>query len=93
MMDAEQAKIMTDQFHHFSHRKATKCRQPFAFRRMSALGDLLCLFNFTDRWLAVPRYLAMANGARTFWDHLSEAVVETRDDMVALPPSARVWLG
>lgn len=65
----------------------------FAFLRKSALGNLLCLFNFTDIWLAVPRTFALANGVRDFHDRLSDHFVATPGDVVALPPSARVWLG
>ena len=65
----------------------------FAFRRAGPLGALLCLFNFTDQWLAVPRYFAMAQGVERFFDHLGGQPVTTPDDVVALPPSARVWLG
>ena len=64
----------------------------FAFRRESPLGAMLCLFNFTDQWLGVPRYFAMAQGVRDFHDHLSGQAVTTPGDVVALPPSGRVWL-
>lgn len=64
----------------------------FAFRRRAPLGTLLCLFNLTDRWLAVPRYFAMTQGVTRFRDMLSDSEVTTPNDMIALPPSARVWL-
>ncbi|MBE7186588.1 MAG: alpha-amylase, partial [Methylobacterium mesophilicum] len=65
----------------------------FAFLRKAPIGNLLCLFNFTDSWVGVPRYFAMAHGIRTFHDHLSARDVLTPNDTIALPPSARVWLG
>jgi amylosucrase len=64
----------------------------FAFLRKSPLGPLLCLFNFTDSWLGVPRYLALAHGVSGFHDHLSDAAVTTPGDVIALPPSARAWI-
>lgn len=64
----------------------------FAFRRPGPLGTLLALFNMTDSWLYVPRYLALAQGVTQFYDALSQADVHTADDRIALPPSARVWL-
>lgn len=64
----------------------------FAFQRQSPLGTLLCLFNLTDSWLAVPRYWVQSQGVSQFYDHLSQTHVQTHDQMIALPPSARVWL-
>ena len=64
----------------------------FAFRRVSPTGSLVALFNFTENWLPVDRFWVEANGGREFWDHLSDAKVETPGDVVALPPYARVWL-
>jgi amylosucrase len=64
----------------------------FAFRRVSPVGNLVALFNFTDRWLPVPRRWAEEAGAREFHDQLSGSEVTTPGDVVALPPYARVWL-
>ena len=64
----------------------------FCYLRKSPLGTLLCLFNFTDSWAGVPRYFALAQGVRNFFDHLSGSEVATPGDTIALPPSARVWL-
>ncbi len=64
----------------------------FAFRRASPVQPVLAMFNFTDKWLAVPRGWAIAQGASEFWDHLSEARVDTPGEVIALPPYARVWM-
>ncbi|WP_421759996.1 alpha-amylase family protein [Devosia sp.] len=64
----------------------------FAFRRVSPTGNLVGLFNFTENWLPVSRAWVAANGVAEFWDHLSEAKVETPGDVVALPPYARAWM-
>jgi amylosucrase len=64
----------------------------FAFRRAAPWGAVLCLFNFTEDWRAVPASWAAAEGARTFVDALSGGTVATPGGSVALPPHARVWL-
>jgi len=64
----------------------------FAFKRVSPLGNLVCLFNFTDRWLGVSRYFAEVHGATRLYDRLGEAAVDTPGGSIALPPSARIWL-
>ena len=64
----------------------------FAFARRSATGPLICLFNFTDRWLTVPTDRLAAEGVVTFHDHLSAAPLDLSHGHVALPPQGRVWL-
>jgi amylosucrase len=64
----------------------------FAFRRTAPTGALICLFNFTDRWLHLPEGWLRAEGTRQMWDELSERPVTVYDGAIALPPQARVWL-
>jgi amylosucrase len=64
----------------------------FAFRRAAPTGALVCLFNFTDRWLHLPEAWLRAEGVRQMWDELSERPVTVYDGAIALPPQARVWL-
>jgi amylosucrase len=64
----------------------------FAFRRAAPTGALVCLFNFTDRWLHLPEAWLRAEGVRQMWDELSERPVTVYDGAVALPPQARVWM-
>ncbi len=64
----------------------------FAFRRTGPIQPVVALFNFTENWLAVPRSWATAVGVRDFVDHLSQGHVDTPNDVIALPPYARVWL-
>ena len=65
----------------------------FAFRRQSPVAPIIGLYNFTDRWMSLPRSWAVEAGAQSFHDHLSDAHVATPGDVIALPPYARVWLG
>ena len=64
----------------------------FAFRRAAPTGAMICLFNFTDRWLHLPEGWLRAEGTRQMWDELSERPVTVYDGAIALPPQARVWL-
>lgn len=64
----------------------------FAFRRAGPIQPVVALFNFTENWLSVPRSWASAGGVVDFVDHLSQGQVDTPNDVIALPPYARVWL-
>jgi amylosucrase len=64
----------------------------FSFRRAAPTGALICLFNFTDRWLHLPEGWLRGEGTRQMWDELSERPVTVYDGAIALPPQARVWL-
>ena len=55
-------------------------------------GQLLCAYNFTDYWTAVPGEWALMAGVRDMHDALSDRPVRLSDGNVALPPYGRVWL-
>ncbi len=64
----------------------------FTAARRAPTGTVLLAFNFTERWLNLPAAFAWAQGVQRMHDALSDAPVETRDGLIALPPYARVWL-
>lgn len=64
----------------------------FAIVHEAPTGALLCLFNFTENWTAVPGEWALAQGVRDLYDALSDRLVTLSDGNVALPPYGRVWL-
>ena len=55
-------------------------------------GPLLCAYNFTDFWTAIPGEWALMAGVRELYDALSDHPVALSDGNVALPPYGRVWL-
>jgi amylosucrase len=63
-----------------------------AFRRAAPWGAVVCLYNFTEDWRALPADWATSQGARAFVDALSGGEVAAPDGQIALPPYARVWL-
>ena len=63
-----------------------------AFQRLAPTGTLLGLFNFTEAWQHIPEHEARALGVTALHDALSDALVETHQGQIALPPYARVWL-
>ena len=64
----------------------------FGFVRRAPTGAVVCLFNFTDHWQAVPADRLYQAGARTFHDLLADAAVPTGDGAVHLGPYTAVWL-
>lgn len=64
----------------------------FAFSRLAPSGSILCLFNFTESWQQVSGDWLRFQGVTAMRDILSDATVALHDDMLALPPYARVWL-
>ena len=64
----------------------------FAMSHDAPTGALLCVYNFTDYWTAIPGEWALARGARDLYDALSDRLVTLSDGNVALPPYGRVWL-
>jgi len=64
----------------------------FAFARRAPTGPVLGLFNFTERWLALPEAWVRDEGVTLMHDALSDQRVVTHDGQIALPPYARVWL-
>ena len=55
-------------------------------------GSLLCVYNFTDFWTAIPGEWALEQGVRDVFDALSDRLVTLSDGKIALPPYGRVWL-
>ena len=64
----------------------------FAFARRSAVGALVCLFNFTDRWQTLPPAALRAAGVQDWHDQLADAPADLSHGHLALPPQGRVWL-
>ncbi len=64
----------------------------FAMAHDAPTGSLICVYNFTDYWTAVPGEWVLAAGARDLFDALSDRLVTLSDGNVALPPYGRVWL-
>ena len=64
----------------------------FAMLHDAPTGALLCAYNFTDYWTAIPGEWALSEGVRDMHDALSDRPVTLSDGNVALPPYGRVWL-
>jgi amylosucrase len=64
----------------------------FAVRRMSPLGPLVAVFNFTGDWRRMPWGFVEAHGAGDFVDRLTGDRVVSEEGMLVLPPYARIWL-
>ena len=64
----------------------------FAFARRSAVGALVCLFNFTDRWLTIDPETLRVAGVQDWHDQLADAAVDLSHGHLALPPQGRVWI-
>ncbi len=64
----------------------------FAFARQAPTGPIVCLYNFTERWIRVGRSWIEANGVSRYHDQLSDREVELHDGHLELPPYGRVWL-
>jgi amylosucrase len=64
----------------------------FAFARRAPTGSLVCLYNFTDTWTAIPESWVVQQGARHRFEALSEARAGDGHGAIPLPPHARLWL-
>ncbi|MEM7711597.1 MAG: alpha-amylase family glycosyl hydrolase, partial [Pseudomonadota bacterium] len=64
----------------------------FTFARLTPLGPLICLFNFTESWQGVPGRWIRDQGVARFHDALSDNTVDLAQDTLAMPPYGRVWL-
>jgi amylosucrase len=64
----------------------------FAFARMSPVGPLVCLFNFSDRWLSIPSRQLAAAGVSEWRDRLGDVDVKLQGDELPFPPQGRIWL-
>ena len=71
-----------------------RCDDPrlYAVARRAPTGTVLCLFNLSEDWTAIPAEWALARGTTQLWDALGEAPAGEHDGTISLPPYARVWL-
>ncbi len=81
----------------FHARHATEVLQTgnaalFAVARRAPTGSVVCLFNFTDFWHAIPESWLVQQGASGLYDILSDAPVGDGRGAVPLPPYARLWI-
>lgn len=64
----------------------------FAFARRAPTGALVCVFNFSEDWQALPLAWVRGQGASEGRDLLTDAPLGDANGMIALPPYARFWL-
>ncbi len=64
----------------------------FAFRRECPAQPVLCVFNFTERWVTLPESWIRSQGLSGGYDALSDARVEMPNAELVLPPYGRAWL-
>ncbi len=64
----------------------------FAFARRAPTGSVVCVYNFSETWTAIPTAWVLQHGATELVDLLSGAPVGTGDGFIPLPPHARVWI-
>ncbi|MCB1353834.1 MAG: alpha-glucosidase C-terminal domain-containing protein [Rhodobacteraceae bacterium] len=64
----------------------------FVFARRAPTGSIVCVFNFTETWTAIPASWAVQQGARNLRDMLSDAPVGDAGGVIPLPPYARLWM-
>lgn len=64
----------------------------FAFSRKSPVGPLVCLFNFSGRWLSIPAQLLSKAGVSEWHDQLADVNVTLQGDDMPFPPEGRIWL-
>jgi amylosucrase len=81
----------------FHARHATEVLQTgnaalFAVARRAPTGSVVCLFNFTDFWHAVPESWVVQHGAKGLRDILSDAALGDGRGAIPLPPYARLWI-
>jgi amylosucrase len=64
----------------------------FAFARLSDVGPLIGLYNFSEFWLELPEAQLRAQGATRFHDMLSDGKIDIKNGRIAVAPYGRVWL-
>lgn len=64
----------------------------FAFARHAPTGSVVCLYNFTETWTAIPSSWVRQHGTTQMHELLSDAVIEDSGGAIPLPPYARLWL-
>ncbi|PWJ12523.1 alpha-amylase family protein [Jannaschia seohaensis] len=67
-------------------------RALFAVARRAPWGSVICLYNFTEHWTAVPRAWAAGQGMVEGREILSDALLDPAEAEIVLPPHARAWL-
>ncbi len=63
----------------------------FAFRRYAATGPVICLFNFSDRHVDIPRTWLLDAGVTEHRDLLSGGRLTYNGESFGMLPYARVW--
>ena len=88
------ARAATPQFHanNATEILRTGNRVLFAFARRAPTGAVVCIFNFSDTWQAIPTSWVAQQGASRMHDILSGAPVGDANGAIMLPPYARVWI-
>lgn len=64
----------------------------FAFARHAPSGSVVCIYNFSETWTAIPATWVVQHGARNMHELLSDSHVQDQGGAIALPPFARAWL-
>lgn len=64
----------------------------FALARRAPDGSVVCVYNFSETWTAIPASWAVSHGMTQGFEILSDAALETPGGVISLPPYARVWL-
>jgi amylosucrase len=64
----------------------------FALARHAPFGSVVCIYNFTESWTAIPVNWAVQNGATQVYELLSDTPIHDSGGAIPLPPHARVWL-
>lgn len=64
----------------------------FALARYAPFGSVVCIYNFSETWTAVPASWAHQHGMREGYEALSDAPVAFSGGAIPLPPYARAWL-
>jgi amylosucrase len=64
----------------------------FAHARRAPAGSVVCVYNFTDVWTAIPASWVVQHGASQLHEILSDRTIAPSGGAVPLPPYARVWI-
>lgn len=64
----------------------------FAHARHAPARSIVCVYNFSDVWTAIPVSWVVQHGASQLHEILSDAAIEPSGGAVPLPPYARVWI-
>jgi amylosucrase len=64
----------------------------FAIARHAPFGSVVCLYNFTESWTAIPANWVVQHGATQIHELLYDTPIHDSGGAIPLPPYARVWL-